>query len=272
MGPSGGLADVVLADAIVAPPEEDADFGEPVWRLPACYFFAEPTLLADPADVPVLPSRADWGLPRAGFVLCAFHGAFKIDAPAFAAWMRILRAVPGAVLWLLARPAPAHGPARSDPARAAMAREAAALGVDPQRIVWAPRVAKRVHIARQRLADMYLDAFHCGGHTSLLDALLAGVPTVTLRGDRWATRVGASMLTTAALPELIAATPKVASRTTIFPNMQDYENIVVGLLQDPVGLSRLRTRVAGIGQSALLNASAFVSHLEHAYRALTCPD
>lgn len=186
--------DYLVADRIVAPVEHRAHFSEALARLPDCY---QINPLRD--SVPGVPSRASLGLPERGIVFCCFNSAWKITPDSFAVWMGLLDAVPGSVLWLARASAVATENLR---------RAATACGIDPARLVFAERVASRAeHVARYRAADVFLDTFHYGAHTTAGDALAAGLPVVTLLGDSFAGRVGASLLNALGVPELIAATP-----------------------------------------------------------------
>ncbi|MBV8165820.1 MAG: glycosyltransferase, partial [Alphaproteobacteria bacterium] len=143
-------------------------------------------------------SAADYGLPARGFVFCAFNNRLKIDAAAFDAWMKILTDVPGSVLWLSA----AADAAAEDELRAA----ARARGVDPARLVLATRVAdKGEHLARHRLAGLFLDTFTFGAATTATDALWAGVPVLARRTDVCHGRIGESLLRAVGMPEMVMA-------------------------------------------------------------------
>jgi len=135
-------------------------------------------------------------LPEDALVLGCLNQSYKLSARVFAIWMEALRRVPGAVLWLLAA-----GERASTNLRLCAVRE----GVDPSRIIFAPTLRQEAHIARLRCADLMLDTLRYGSHTTACDALWAGVPILTCPGQTFASRVGASILTTAGLPDLIAA-------------------------------------------------------------------
>ncbi|MFT3778166.1 MAG: tetratricopeptide repeat protein [Ottowia sp.] len=217
--------DAVLADAVLAPPGDEAHYTEQVVRLPGTY---QANNAPRPPDAPP-PTRAEAGLPEAGFVFCCFNNAWKITPPVFDAWMQALRAVPASVLWLLEDHEAAAGNLR---------REAAARGVDPARLVFAPRAAHGAHLARQPLADLFLDTLPYGAHTTASDALRQGVPVLTCHGDSFAGRVGASLLTALGLPELVA------------PDLAAYTDRAIALATQPERLRALRERLAGRVQSS----------------------
>lgn len=168
-------------------------------------------------DVPV--SRHDYGLPDDGFVYCAFHKAEKISPDAFALWMRILTRVPGSVLWHLSLP-----PAAQENLR----REAEKLGVDPVRLHFAPFDPRDRYLARQRLGDLMLDALHHSAMTTACDAMAAGLPVLTLRGNAMASRAGESLARAAGVPELVAL------------DQDAFVNRAAWLASTPAELGRLR--------------------------------
>lgn len=183
--------DALIADATVAPPSHAADYDEVLVRLPHSYQAND-----DRRPLAAAPARAAAGLPAEGFVFAALLSPDKIEPGSFDLWMRLLRQRPGSVLWLL----------QPDPAAAAQLRaQAGARGVDPARLVFAPRLPPQPHLARLRCADLALDSLVCNGHTSTSDALWAGVPVLTRLGGTFAARVAASLLRAAGLPELVTA-------------------------------------------------------------------
>src|SRR5262249_32570551 len=131
------------------------------------------------------PTRREAGLPEQGFVFCCFNNNYKITPPVFDVWMRLLRAHAGSVLWLLDD---------NGDAQASLRNEARARGIDPARLVFAGRLDLAEHLARHRLADLFLDTLPYNAHTTASDALWSGLPLLTCRGDGFAGRVAASLL------------------------------------------------------------------------------
>ncbi|PWC67229.1 hypothetical protein TSH58_18860 [Azospirillum sp. TSH58] len=236
--------DVILADAVTIPPGEEGFYSEAVVRLPHCYqpndrhrAIAERT-----------PSRADCGLPEDGFVFCCFNSPYKLTPAVFDVWARLLRAVPGSVLWLYAGNPLVAGNLR---------REAAARGVAPERLVFAPPRPLAEHLARHRLADLFLDTLPYNAHTTASDALWAGLPVLTCRGATFAGRVAASLLDTVGLPELVTDT------------LAAYEALALDLARDPRRLAGLKARLAAARTaSPLFDGDRFARDLEAAYRAI----
>jgi protein O-GlcNAc transferase len=134
-------------------------------------------------------------LPEEGFVFCSFNHDYKINPPMFKIWMDLLKEVSGSVLWLMKL---------NESAQANLTKEAIKHGVDPARLVYATRVPRvEDHLARYRLADLFLDTFPYNGHTTCSDALLAGLPVVTLSGGSFSSRVAESLLTDTGLSHLV---------------------------------------------------------------------
>jgi len=184
--------------------------------------------MAFPSDTTRLPAgpsptRAACGLPERGFVFCCFNNAYKILPEVFAIWMRLLRAVPESVLWLL----------QSMPAaRANLSREAQQAGIDPQRLIFAPRAPVSEHVARNAAADLFLDTYPYGAHTTANDALLAGLPVLTCAGDTLASRIAGSQLHAIGLPELVTE------------SFADYERLALALATQAALLKGYRDRLA----------------------------
>jgi predicted O-linked N-acetylglucosamine transferase (SPINDLY family) len=243
-GSSGtDFVDYILADRIVLPPAEARYFSEqPVW-LPHCYM--PPGEDPPPAEA---GSRADRGLPERAPVLASFNNGYKIEPLLFDAWMRILARVPGAVLWLHR-----YNELVADNLR----REAQARGIDPARLVFADRPSRPLHLARLAHADLALDTRLFNGHATTLDALRAGVPVIATAGRHFASRVAASLLSAARLPELVAR------------DLDEYGARVLALLGDPASLRETRARLAAARRSApLFDAASYARGFDRALLAM----
>jgi protein O-GlcNAc transferase len=181
-------------------------------------------------------------------VFCCFNQTHKIAPDVFAAWMRLLRAVPGSVLWLL----------ESNPrARHNLAAAAQAGGVAGERLVFAPRLPYANHLARYRVADLALDTYPYTSHTTASDALWCGCPVVGLCGETFASRVSASILTAAGLSDLVSR------------SLLDYERLAGQLGTRPALLAAIRGRVARAKEEApLFDSTAFTRDLEIRYARL----
>jgi len=236
--------DYIIADPVVLPPEMHGFFTEKVVTLPDSYQVNDNKRVITPAA----PARADCGLPEGAFVFCAFNSSYKITPDVFDVWMRLLAQVEGSVLWLL------DG---GDAVRANLAREAAARGVDPARLVFAPRAKMEDHLARHAHADLFLDNLPCNAHTTASDALWAGVPVLTCLGDTFAGRVAGSLLHAVGLPEMVTQ------------NMADYEALALDLARHPEKRAAIRAKLAqNIKTAPLFDTPRFARHIEAAFEAM----
>jgi predicted O-linked N-acetylglucosamine transferase (SPINDLY family) len=206
--------DYVIADARALPFSDQPHYSEMIVHMPDSYFA--------PGDVPpaaMRPTRQQEGLPPEGLVFCCFNQSWKISETVFDVWMRLLREVPGSVLWLKEHP---------PEVRARLEHEAGARGVDPARLVWAKRSDREQHVARLGLADLMLDTLPYNAHATASDALWAGVPIISCVGRAFAGRVASSLLRAAGLPELVTAT------------LTDYESQALKLARDSAARAGLR--------------------------------
>jgi predicted O-linked N-acetylglucosamine transferase (SPINDLY family) len=237
--------DYAIADAFVVPAEHQRYFSEQVVRLPDCFQVNDHQSVASAR----VPTRAEEGLPESGFVFCCFNNTYKLNPWMFDIWMRLLREIPGSVLWLREE---------NQAAGENLRQEARARGVESARIVFARRLpALADHLARHRLADLFLDTLPYNAHTTASDALAAGLPLLTCAGSAYAGRVAGSLLRTVGLPELITG------------NLQDYEALALGLARDRPRLADLRARLArNLSTSPLFDTDRFRRHIEAAYTTM----
>ena len=187
--------DYFIADPILIPEEKRHYYSEKIIYLPNSY---QPNdnerFIPDKAI-----TREEAGLPIDGFVFCCFNDNYKISPKEFDIWMRLLNKVEGSVLWLL----------RSNSwAEMNMKKEAVARGIDAERLVFAEKMPHAEHLARHRLADLFLDTFNVNAHTTASDALWTGLPIITKLGESFAARVAGSLLNAVGLPELITENDK----------------------------------------------------------------
>ena len=237
--------DYLIADRQVISPDETQHYSENIVLLPHT---SQPT--DDKAQVAArTPTRSEQGLHENAFVFLAYNAPRKISPDTFSAWMRILESVPGSVIWLMDTGPEAQANAR---------REAADRGVDPARLVFAAHAPSREdHLARFRLADLFLDSLPYNAHSTASEAMWVGVPVLTCRGTTFPGRVGASLLEAAGFPELITHT------------VADFEALAVELAKDPVRMANLRKRMETEGHaSPLFQSSTYTRHLEAAYRIM----
>ncbi|MBY0270568.1 MAG: tetratricopeptide repeat protein [Burkholderiales bacterium] len=233
--------DYIIGDKDVIPEGDEIFYAEKVVRLPESYQ-VNGSRRVKSAQIPL---RADAGLPESGFVFCCFNHNYKITPEVFAVWMRLLNRVEGSVLWLLQGNAAA---CRN------LKREAEARGVHPERLIFAPRLPPADHMARHRLADLFLDTLPCNAHTTASDALWAGLPLLTCRGGAFPGRVAASVLRAIGLPELITG------------SLDEYEALAFRLATTPELLADIRSRLAQNKTThPLFDTDRYRRHLESAY-------
>jgi predicted O-linked N-acetylglucosamine transferase (SPINDLY family) len=233
--------DIVLADRIVLPVDQQAFFSEKIVHLPGCYQANDATRVVPPA-----PSRDETGLPPDAFVFCCFNNSWKIAAPVFDIWMRLLQQLPDSVLWLLDSPA-------ADNLRA----HARTRGVDANRLIFAPKTNPEAHLGRHQLADLFLDTLPYNAHTTCSDALWAGLPVLTCYGKAFHGRVAASLLKAIDMAELVATRP------------QDYEALALELAKNPALLKATREKlIRNRNTTALYDSEAFRKNIEAAYEAM----
>ena len=236
--------DYLIGDPVVVPEGAEQAYAEKILRLADCYQPNDRKRVI--ANVP--GTRAEAGLPESGAVLCCFNQSYKILPDIFGVWMEVLKATPDAILWLL----------ECNPlATANLRREAGRCGVAPARIVYAPRLPMEQHLARYRLADLTLDTFPYGSHTTASDALWAGCPLVALAGATFASRVSASILKSAGLSGLITHC------------VEDYQQQLLALARNPERLRELHAELErGRHEIPLFDAPRFTRGLERAYAAI----
>ncbi len=236
--------DYIVADPIVIPQASRAHYSENVAYLPHSY------QVNDRNRAPAGPesSRTQLELPPDAFIFCSFNSPYKITPATFDGWMRILRRVPKSLLWLYADNQAAAGNLR---------REAAQRGVDGVRIRFAMPVPQAQHLARQAAADLFLDAFPCGAHTTASDALWMGLPVLTRTGESFQSRVAASLLLAIGLPELVTTAD------------DQYEAMAISLATDPPRMAAVRARLrANRLTTPLFDTALYTQHLEQAFREM----
>ncbi|MBI4989620.1 MAG: tetratricopeptide repeat protein [Rhodocyclales bacterium] len=236
--------DYRITDAFTTSPEEAVRWTEKLAYLPDTFFiYNDREMIAEATT-----GRKKCGLPESGLVFCCFNSSYKIEPEAFDVWMRLLHRIPDSVLWLVDS---------GEPLRNNLQREAAARGIRPARLVFAPRLPRAEHLARHACADLFLDAFHCNAHTTAADALWAGLPVLTCPGRTMASRIGASIVRAAGLPELVA-TDRAAYGETAFR-----------LATQPDELATLRTRLArNRSTCSLFDTARRVRELDRAFQMM----
>jgi protein O-GlcNAc transferase len=236
-----GFIDYIIVDSFVVPDSQQPLFSERLVHLPGSYQVNDRKREVAKART----SRQDCGLPAQGLVLCSFNNSYKISPAFFDIWMRLLRSVPGSVLWLLEANDLVKGNLRS---------EAEKRGVDSGRLVFAPVVPSAEHLGRHRHADLFLDTLPCNAHTTASDALWAGLPVLTCSGDTFAGRVAGSLLMAIGMPELVTE------------SLEQYEQAAMALAHDRQRLVALRQKLTkNRDASWLFDLPKYAGNIEAAY-------
>jgi predicted O-linked N-acetylglucosamine transferase (SPINDLY family) len=233
--------DYIVADETLIPEDQKSNYAENIIYLPSCYMPQDNSRQI--SDKPL--TRQDFNLPEDGFVFCCFNNSFKITPKEFDIWMRLLSKVDGSVLWLLKANKSSVENLKS---------EAEKRGVKADRLIFADKLAIEEHLARQRLADLFLDTFNFNAHTTASDALWVGLPVVTKIGKGFAARVAGSLLTSIEVPELITTSEK------------EYEALALDLATNPEKLSLIKKKLADKRSTApLFDTETYTKNLEKAY-------
>lgn len=242
-GTLGAYADYIIGDRYVTPPGSEHEFSEAIVRLPGCYQPNDHRRDTDRAT-----TRLEHGLREDAIVACSFNQVWKFTPATWTVWMRALAAHPRACLWLV----------EDNPwATANLRRSAEHAGVDPSRVVFAPRLPQAAHLARLALADLALDTAPCNSHTTGSDALWAGVPMLSLQGHSFDGRVGASLLAAVGLSELVTQ------------SLEDYAAKLDALLRAPARLAEFKTMlIERRAISPLFDSAATARALERAYAGM----
>ena len=236
--------DYMIADQVVIPDHQQEFYTEKIAYLPNSFQANDRKRSISEKTF----SRDELGLPREGFVFCCFNNSYKINPDTFDIWMRILHRVDDSVLWLVAPDGAVEKNLR---------KEAAARGVDPGRLVFAPRIPYSEHLARLSVANLFLDTTPYNAGATASDALWAGVPVLTRIGDIFAGRVAASLLKAIELPDLVTTTP------------QAYEELAIEFATNPQKFAALKTRLSQNRLTTpLFDTQRFTRNIEAAYTAM----
>jgi len=233
--------DYIVADKTLIPPDSQRYYSEKIIYLPHSFQVNDSKRkIADKVF-----TRQDLGLPDSGFVFCCFNNNYKILPQTFDSWMRLLKSVNGSVLWLYVE---------QPSAIKNLKKEAEARGVDPSRLVFATRMNGEDHLARQRVADLFLDTLPFNAGATASAALWSGLPVLTLIGKSFTARYAASLLNAMDLTELITTTS------------EEYESRAVELANDPLKLAQIKKKLEQNRQtSPLFNGQLFARHIEAAF-------
>jgi predicted O-linked N-acetylglucosamine transferase (SPINDLY family) len=235
--------DGMISTNVLIPKEHERPEHEPVLRLPNAWFTSGQFEVNQET-----PARNDEALPEGAFVYCCFQRTEKIDPLTFALWMRILERTPDSVLWMLAE---------DTDARARLCQAAESHGIDASRLVFARRVPANLHLARQKLADLFLDTLVYSGTTTLVMAIFSGLPVLTCPGATFVSRLGAGVIAASGIPMPVAT------------SSAHYEELAVELAHDKDKLQKIRDQISAMhATSPLFDAQATTRDIEHIYLEL----
>jgi predicted O-linked N-acetylglucosamine transferase (SPINDLY family) len=237
--------DYIIADRHIIPEELQECYYEEVIYMPDTYLPTDATVQISE----ITPTRAECCLPDDGFVFCSFNHDYKINPAIFDVWMRLLKQVPGSVLWLMKL---------NESAERNLVKEAVARGVEPDRIIFATRVPRiEDHLARYRVADLFLDTTPYNAHTTTSDVLRVGLPVLTCRGKSFAGRVAAGLINVVGLPELVT------------DSLEEYESLALHLAQHKDELSTIRAKLLkNLKTTPLYDTERYCRNLEQLYTTM----
>ena len=238
------VMDYFIGDQITITDDNREQFSEKIIFLPNSYQPNPRQRLLGTSK----PRRSDYRLPERGFVFCCFNSSWKITPEVFMSWVLILKSVRDSVLWL----SHTHPKATRN-----ILAEFERNRIEASRIVFADRLPNLSdHLMRYQSADLFLDTFPYGAHTTASDALWAGLPVLTRPGKSFASRVAASLLHAMELPQLVTSTP------------EDYESLAIRLANDPVKMAELKIKISDSRfKTSLFDTSLYTHHIESAYQA-----
>ena len=241
-GTSGAdFIDYIIADKILIPKENQQFYSEKIIYLPNTYQVRDPTQRISNK----IYKRKDFGLPEKNFVFCCFNQNYKITPDVYDIWMRLLKKIDGSVLWLLKN---------SNEGANNLKKESQKRGVDPNRIIFAEKLSQPDHLARHKLADLFIDTFPYSAHTTCSDALWSGLPIITRMGESFASRVGGSILSAIGLKELITKTEK------------EYEDLAINLASNSKVLKNIKKKlIKNKTNKPLFDTKLYTSNIESAY-------
>jgi len=231
----------IIADKILITTDTEKFYSEKIIYLPDSYQVNDRNRERGNQIV----NKQEYGLPDNSFVFCCFNNSYKINPIIFDVWMKILKCIDGSVLWLLED---------NQIAVFNLKNEAEKRGVSSERLIFAKRMNNLDHLKRHGAADLFLDTYPCNAHTTASDALWAGLPILTIKGESFASRVAASLLNAIKIPELIT------------DSIENYEKLAIELAEDPTRLGHIKEKLdKNILSTPLFDSKLFTLNIEKAY-------
>ncbi len=242
-GTSGSTSmDYIIGDKNIITKESEKNFTEKIIYLPDTYQANDSKRKISVKKF----LRKDFNLPEDKFVFCCFNKKYKLDPKIFNLWTNILKKVPNSVLWLLDE---------NNKSSKNIVNEAKFRDLNSDRIIFAKSLPMEEHLGRQKLADLFLDTFPYGAHTTCSDALWVGLPLITKKGESFASKVSSSLLNSIGLEELITESD------------DEYEKLAIDLASDRKRLNLIKKKlVQNIKFKPLFNTDLYTLNLEKAYK------
>lgn len=233
--------DYLIADKIIIPETSKEHYFEEVLYLPNSYQPNDIRRIKSPANI----SRKDFSLPLEGTLFCCLNNSFKITPDIFEIWLSIIEAVPGSHLWLLGT---------NEMMVKNLRKAASDRSIATERLIFSGRLTPELHMLRNQLCDLFLDTLPCNAHTTASDALVAGLPVLTCRGDTFSGRVAASLLTAVGMEELITN------------SISDYQALAIKLGIDTKELRRIKNKLRkNINSFPLFDTKLYTKNIELLY-------
>mgnify|MGYP003951901365 CR=1 FL=1 len=244
-GTSGAsFIDYIIADKTLIPKENQKYYSEKIIYLPNTYQVRDSTQKISNK----IFTKDELNLPKNSFVFCCFNQNYKITPSVFDIWMRLLKKVEKSVLWLIKD---------NDVAAYNLKKEAEKRGIRSDRIIFAEHIPISEHLARHKVADLFVDTFPYTAHTTCSDALWSGLPVITRMGQSFASRVAGSLLNAINLKELITKTEK------------EYENLILKLSKNPKKIKEIKNKLKKNRlKKPLFNSKLYTKKIEYAYKKI----
>ena len=238
------IYDYIIADKIIIPETKKNNYSEKVIYLNNCY---QPNIDKREISNKIL-KKSDFNLPNNKVIYCNFNTSYKITPEIFKTWMEILKEVTNSIFWIYSN---------NKSTEKNLKKEVIANNIDPSRIIFARRVDIREHLNRIKLADIFLDTYPYGAHTSCSDALRMGLPLITIKGESFASRVSSSLLNRVNLDELAV------------PDYEAYKNLAIKIGKNKEYLIKIKKKLfESLKKSSLFNNKEFTKDLESTYTEL----
>lgn len=234
--------DYIFSDKFIIPKESRQYYTEKIIYLPKSF---QPNVEKIPLSNKFF-TRESQGLPATGFIFCCFNNSGKITPKMFKLWIRLLSNVPGSVLWFSEF---------SDLTINNLRNACKKLGMEPERLIFSSaEMHRKDHYERIKLADIFLDCYPYGGHSTASDFLRNGIPVVTLKGRSIPNMVASSMLFNLSLSELITSSEL------------DYEKLAIKLATSPGYLKEIKFKlISNIDSSSVFNMHEYTNSIESGY-------